>query len=98
MECVHARLPRVGIGRGRGGRERDGDDEKGYARHRACELDVVPDRRSRFCRSTIAATSARSCFASYTMPSLIVYFTPPTRSTRPVWSFSFTAPVPYSTL
>src|SRR5690606_6669570 len=50
----------------------------------------------RFASSTIRATSARSCCASYTMPSLIVYFTPPTRTISP-FSFRRTVPVPYST-
>src|SRR5688572_288795 len=53
--------------------------------------------RSCFCFSTIAATSASSCFASYTIPSLIVYLIPPTRSAWPVLSFRRSAPVPYST-
>jgi len=38
-------------------------------------------------------TSASSFFASYTMPSLIVYFTPPVR-TAWFWSFTRMAPVP----
>src|ERR1043166_6481013 len=50
-----------------------------------------------FARSTIAATSASNFLASYTIPSLIVYLMPPTRSERPVWSFSRIAPVPYKT-
>src|SRR5688572_1311439 len=54
--------------------------------------------RSFFCCCTMAATSASSFFASYTIPSLIVYLIPPTRSTWPVRSFRRTAPVPYSTL
>jgi hypothetical protein len=53
--------------------------------------------RNSFCFSTIAATSESSFFASYTMPSLIVYLIPPTLSGRPVLSFNRAAPVPYRT-
>ncbi len=66
--------------------------KKGWTFVRYCE-DVF-ETRERFCFSTIVATSASSCFASYTIPSLIVYFTPPTCSGLAVLSFSFSAPVP----
>ena len=50
--------------------------------------------RVAFCFATIASTSASNFFASYTIPSLTVYLIPPTRSGRPVSSFTLMAPVP----
>src|SRR5262245_28738150 len=75
------------------------DDHEAQKNHqddaRLCHL-CLP-ARSFFCFSTIAATSASNFLASYTIPSLIVYLIPPTRSGCPVLSFRRRAPVPYST-
>ena len=59
------------------------------------ETTVFPGRNAYFRASlTILSTSPNNFFASYTIPSLTTYFTPPTRSGLPVSSFTRMAPVP----
>ncbi len=84
----------AGLGRQHG----SGGDARGPSYHCHC---LSPCCRGAFgycvralCSSTIRATLASRAGASWTMPSLIVQRTPPTRSTCCVSGFSRTWPVP----
>jgi len=64
------------------------------AKRHSCGFAFSAAGRVRRWSFTIFATSASSCFASYTIPSLMVQRTPPTCSGLPVLSLSLRAPVP----